>query len=97
MILSFFFSFPAYSKLRERTALVIGNSHYEVGLLENPVNDAADIHAVRNAAAEMGFKPFIIAKIERASIHEKIDEILTAVNKIISGNLRARAPVSRWG
>ena len=37
MILSFFFIPPLQAKTRPRTALVIGNSHYQIGLLVNPI------------------------------------------------------------
>lgn len=59
------------------------------------VNDAADIHAVRKAAAEMGYNPFIIAKIERASIHEKLDEILEATDGVMvaRGDLGVEIPI----
>ena len=59
------------------------------------VNDAADIHAVRKAAAEMGFSPFIIAKIERASILTKIDEIMEATDGVMvaRGDLGVEIPI----
>ncbi|MCK5070891.1 MAG: pyruvate kinase, partial [Desulfocapsa sp.] len=50
------------------------------------VNTAQDILDVRNAAKEMGFKPFIVAKIERASVWENIDGIL----KVTDGVMVAR-------
>jgi pyruvate kinase len=59
------------------------------------VNDAADIHAVRQAAAEMGYAPFIIAKIERASILTRIDEIMEATDGVMvaRGDLGVEVPI----
>ncbi|MEN8200116.1 MAG: pyruvate kinase [Thermodesulfobacteriota bacterium] len=59
------------------------------------VNSAGDMEDVRKAAAEMGFDPFIIAKIERASIQEKIDEILAVSDGIMvaRGDLGVEIPI----
>ncbi|WP_319549174.1 pyruvate kinase [Desulfogranum marinum] len=59
------------------------------------VNDAADIEAVRKAATEMGYAPFIIAKIERSSIYHKIDEILEASDGVMvaRGDLGVEIPI----
>ncbi len=59
------------------------------------VNDADDIKAVRKAAAEMGYNPFVIAKIERSSIHHKIDEILEAADGVMvaRGDLGVEIPL----
>ena len=59
------------------------------------VTDAQDIKDVRNAAQEMGYDPFIIAKIERASIYETIDEILAECDGIMvaRGDLGVEIPI----
>jgi pyruvate kinase len=59
------------------------------------VNDAADIQAVREAAAAMGHDPFIIAKIERASTLTKIDEIMEAADGVMiaRGDLGVELPI----
>ena len=59
------------------------------------VNTAQDIKDVRAAATEMGFDPFIIAKIERASIWENIDEILEVTDGIMvaRGDLGVEIPI----
>ncbi len=59
------------------------------------VNDAADIRAVREAAADMGYQPFIIAKIERASILDKVDEIMEAADGVMvaRGDLGVEIPI----
>ena len=40
------------------------------------VSTAADVFAVRQAAADLGYQPFLIAKIERARALDNLDEIL---------------------
>ncbi|MFW2438546.1 MAG: pyruvate kinase [Arenicellales bacterium] len=59
------------------------------------VSDAQDIKDVRCAAKEIGYDPFIIAKIERASIYEKIDEILEQCDGIMvaRGDLGVEIPI----
>jgi pyruvate kinase len=47
------------------------------------VETPADINAVRSAAAELGYHPFIIAKIERAGALVHVDEILKAADGIM--------------
>jgi len=59
------------------------------------VNTARDVEDVRAAAAKMGFDPFIIAKIERASVREYIDEILEATDGVMvaRGDLGVEIPI----
>ena len=59
------------------------------------VTSAADINAVRQAAADLGFRPFIVAKIERKSNRENIDEILEAADGIMvaRGDLGVEIPI----
>ncbi len=61
------------------------------------VETAADIDAVRNAATELGFNVFIIAKIERAGALTYIDEILKAADGIMvaRGDLGVETPMER--
>ena len=47
------------------------------------VADGSDIEAVRQAARELDYDPFIIAKIERAEAVENIDSIIEASDVII--------------
>jgi len=61
------------------------------------VNNAQDIEDVRSAAADMGFDPFIIAKIERSSVWENIDEILAVTDGIMvaRGDLGVEIPIEQ--
>jgi pyruvate kinase len=59
------------------------------------VERAADIHAVRAAAAQIGRQPFVIAKIERADALAYFDEILAAADGIMvaRGDLGVEVPI----
>jgi pyruvate kinase len=61
------------------------------------VETAADIEAVRAAAARFGKQPFIIAKIERADALEHFDEILKATDGVMvaRGDLGVEVPVEQ--
>ncbi len=59
------------------------------------VNTAQDVLDVREAAAAMGFTPFIVAKIERASVWQHIDGILEVTDGIMvaRGDLGVEIPI----
>jgi pyruvate kinase len=61
------------------------------------VECAADLHAVRKAARELGSDPFLIAKIERARALDRLDEILDAADGIMiaRGDLGVEVPIER--
>ena len=61
------------------------------------VERAADIEAVRSAAAALGKSPFVIAKIERSDALEHLDEILRASDGIMvaRGDLGVEMPIEQ--
>jgi len=61
------------------------------------VVSAEDIAHVRAAAAEMNYKPFIIAKIERAGALQHMEEILAATDGIMvaRGDLGVEIPIEQ--
>ncbi len=61
------------------------------------VETAQDLIAVKEAAAEMGHDPFVIAKIERSGALENLDEILEAADGIMvaRGDLGVEIPIEQ--
>jgi len=61
------------------------------------VENASDIHEVRKAAQDLGYQPFIIAKIERSGALDHIDEIIDAADGIMiaRGDLGVEIPIER--
>jgi len=61
------------------------------------VESAKDIHEVRKAANDLGYQPFIIAKIERSNALANIDEIIAAADGIMiaRGDLGVEVPIEK--
>jgi pyruvate kinase len=61
------------------------------------VENAADIQAVRDAAAALGYRPFIIAKIERSRALNHLDDIITAADAVMvaRGDLGVELPIEQ--
>ncbi|MGD8391661.1 MAG: pyruvate kinase, partial [Desulfobacterales bacterium] len=61
------------------------------------VETGQDIHAVRQAAKDLGHDPFIIAKLERISARDHLDGILEASDGIMiaRGDLGVEIPIER--
>jgi len=61
------------------------------------VQSAADLHTLRKAADALGYRPFIIAKIERSIALDHIEEILAATDGVMigRGDLGQEAPIER--
>jgi len=81
----------------DRVCMQFALEHGVDAISQSFVNDAADIEAVRAAATAMGFAPFIIAKIERASILDKIDEVMEAADGVMvaRGDLGVEIPIEK--
>jgi pyruvate kinase len=79
----------------DRACLEFALAHGVDAVSQSFVQSAADIHAVRAAAATMGGQPFIIAKIERAAAIAHFDEILAAADGIMiaRGDLGVEVPI----
>jgi len=61
------------------------------------VENAADIQAVRDAAAALGYRPFIVAKIERSRALNYLDEIISAADAVMiaRGDLGVELPIEQ--
>jgi pyruvate kinase len=61
------------------------------------VESGDDITAVRKAAADLGYRPFVIAKIERARARDRIETILDAADGIMvaRGDLGVEIPIQQ--
>jgi pyruvate kinase len=61
------------------------------------VEAAADIEALRRAATDLGYSPFVIAKIERSRALENLDEIFQAADGIMiaRGDLGVEMPIEQ--
>jgi len=79
----------------DRACLAFALEHGVDAVSQSFVETAADIAAVRAAAAASGGHPFIIAKIERAGALRNFDEILKAADGIMvaRGDLGVEVPI----
>jgi pyruvate kinase len=82
---------------RDRECLKFALDHGVDAISQSFVESAADINAVREAAREFGYEPFIIAKIERTRALEALDGILDAADGVMiaRGDLGVEVPVER--
>lgn len=80
---------------RDRECLAFALESGVDAVSQSFVETAADVEAVRQAAAELGYRPFIIAKIERAGALTHIDAILDAADGIMvaRGDLGVETPL----
>jgi pyruvate kinase len=81
----------------DRTCLKFACEQEVDAISQSFVESAADIAAVREAAAALAYHPFIIAKIERSRALEHLDEILAAADGIMvaRGDLGVEIPIER--
>src|SRR5512136_2678291 len=79
----------------DRACLEFALQHGVDAVSQSFVETAADLEAVRAAAAAVGKQPFLIAKIERSGALEHLDEILNASDGIMvaRGDLGVEVPI----
>jgi pyruvate kinase len=84
----------AFTK-RDRECLKFALENGVDAVSQSFVEKAADIKAVRKAATDFGYNPFIIAKIERSGALDRIDEILMEADGIMiaRGDLGVEVPI----
>ena len=79
----------------DRDWLAFAAEHGIDAVSQSFVATADDVVAVRNAARDLHYDPFIIAKIERATALDNLDEILAAADGIMvaRGDLGVEIPI----
>jgi len=79
----------------DRACMKFALDHGVDAISQSFVNRAEDIIAVCEAAEEMGYSPFIIAKLERSSALDSIDEILQVASGVMvaRGDLGVEVPI----
>jgi len=79
----------------DRACLAFALEHGVDAISQSFVERAADLEAVRTAAAALGHRPFLLAKIERAGALRHIEEILAAADGIMvaRGDLGVEVPL----
>ena len=82
---------------RDQCWLVFAKEQGLDAVSQSFVEGAADIAAVRKAAADLNYHPFIIAKIERSRALDHIDEILEVTDGIMiaRGDLGVEIPIEQ--
>ncbi|MCB1801529.1 MAG: pyruvate kinase [Gammaproteobacteria bacterium] len=87
--------FSAFTE-RDRDCLAFALAHGVDAVSQSFVANADDVTAVKNAAAELGYQPFVIAKIERAGALQHLDEILQACDGLMvaRGDLGVEVPIA---
>jgi pyruvate kinase len=79
----------------DRKCLEFALRHGVDAVSQSFVDRAGDLAAVRDAAAELGYHPMVIAKIERSGALKRIDEIMDAADGIMvaRGDLGVEIPI----
>jgi len=80
----------------DRACLDFALAHGVDAVSQSFVESAADIDAVRAAAAARGARAFVVAKIERARAVERFEEILEAADAVMvaRGDLGVEVPIA---
>jgi pyruvate kinase len=87
---------PAFTD-QDRRCLEFALRHGVDAVSQSFVESAADVERVREAARDLGYEPFVIAKIERARALERVDEILAVADglMIARGDLGVEVPIEQ--
>jgi len=82
---------------RDHACLRFAAIHGVDALCQSFVVSGDDVRAVRAAADELGYHPFVIAKIERSGALDHLDDILEAADGIMiaRGDLGVEIPIER--
>jgi pyruvate kinase len=82
---------------RDRECLKFAMEQGVDAVSQSFVESAVDIDAVRAAAAELGYQPFIIAKIERSRAQDNLEGILKSADGIMiaRGDLGVEIPIEK--
>ncbi len=82
---------------RDHECMKFALEHGVDAVSQSFVGSPDDIRHLRQAARRLGFDPFVIAKIERSSIVDVIDEIISASDGIMvaRGDLGVEIPIER--
>jgi pyruvate kinase len=82
---------------RDRDCLTFALEQGVDAVSQSFVQNATDVLAVRQAAAELGHQPFVIAKIERSNALDVVDEIIEAADGIMiaRGDLGVEVPLEQ--
>lgn len=82
---------------RDRDCLQFALEHGVDAISQSFVENADDLEAVREAAARLGFSPFVIAKIERSRALDNLDAILEAADGVMiaRGDLGVEVPIEQ--
>lgn len=81
---------------RDRECLAFALQHGVDAVSQSFVADADDITAVRDAAARLGYAPFVVAKIERAQAIKNLDRIIEVSDGLMvaRGDLGVELPIA---
>ncbi len=82
---------------RDRECLQFALENRVDAVSQSFVEGPEDVEAVRRAAADMGYTPFVIAKIERSGALDRIEEIIAAADGIMiaRGDLGVEVPIEQ--
>ncbi len=86
----------AFTEMDKRF-LEFAADHKLDALSQSFVESRKDLDLLRSAASEIGYRPFIVAKIERARALDRIDEIIDAADALMiaRGDLGVETPIEQ--